>query len=993
MSSKKIALMGFFSLLMVFSSGLWAQAESTPSFPWKNKTEAFRWADRMIAQMTLEEKIGQMIMIPAFGKDDPEQEQRISKIIQQYKIGGLIMMQGTPAHQIRLLNLWQQQSQVPLMVAQDAEWGLGMRMREIPDFPRNMTLGAIQNDSLIYQVGVEMARQLKQVGIRMNFAPVADININPANPVINTRSFGENKFQVARKSILVAKGMQDEGVMACAKHFPGHGDTETDSHHSLPLIQHSAERLDSIELYPFIQLINKNIGACMVGHLNIPVWDWEEKPTSLSPFVIRNLLREKLNFQGLIITDALNMRGVTNYGHGRSIELAAFQAGNDMLLFPGTVSGTIQSLKEGVMNGEISERDINVRVKRILLAKHSLGLYKPPKLSTTDPGRQMAQVIRIQRKKLFEEAITVPLNRQKILPLKDLENKNIAYVQIGGKSQDTFDRTLFRYGKVTPFYLRRGFSRGEKEQLINKVKEFDTVIIGVFGMNQSAGKNYGVNAQIPQLTESLSLEGKKVILSLFGTPYALKDFGKEDALVVAYESVEEAQMAAGEAIFGGISVKGKLPISAGPLFPEGIGESWQGPIRAGYALPEEVGMNSETLEEIEGVIRPIIRDKLVPGCAVMVGKGSKIVYAKGFGNMNYDQQSEAIDPFLHTYDLASVTKVATTTLCAMKLVEIGKLKLDWPLSRYLPEYANTNKARITVRRLLQHNAGLRAWIPFWLSTMEEGQKLNGEWYSREPSEKFTIQLAPSLYASRAYKDSMRQMIMDSPVRRTMRVQYSDLGLMLVGEIVERLSGKSMDEFADEQFYKPLGMDHTYFNPAQKGFREACPPSEVDLGWRKGEVKGFVHDKAAALWGGVAGHAGLFSNTYDLMKLLMMLKENGVYGGKRYFRPETIAFFTKQQLSYSRKGLGWDKPSISSRRYTPVSIQASNSSFGHTGFTGTAVWVDPENDLVFIFLTNRTYPYSDDRRFYNSQIRRKVMDKLYQSMARYQRETPLPLRFD
>ena len=398
MSSKKIALMGFFSLLMVFSPGLWAQAESTPSFPWKNKTEAFRWADRIIAQMTLEEKIGQMIMIPAFGKDDPEQEQRISKIIQQYKIGGLIMMQGTPAHQIRLLNLWQQQSQVPLMVAQDAEWGLGMRMKEIPDFPRNMTLGAIQDDSLIYQVGVEMARQLKQVGIRMNFAPVADININPANPVINTRSFGENKYQVARKSILVAKGMQDEGVMACAKHFPGHGDTETDSHHSLPLIQHSAERLDSIELYPFIQLINKNIGACMVGHLNIPVWDWEEKPTSLSPFVIRNLLREKLNFQGLIITDALNMRGVTDYGHGPSIELAAFQEGNDMLLFPGTVSGTIQSLKEGVMNGEITERDINVRVKRILLAKHSMGLSKPQKLSTVDPGKQMAQVIRIQRK-------------------------------------------------------------------------------------------------------------------------------------------------------------------------------------------------------------------------------------------------------------------------------------------------------------------------------------------------------------------------------------------------------------------------------------------------------------------------------------------------------------------------------------------------------------------------------------------------------------------
>ncbi|MEM9933022.1 MAG: glycoside hydrolase family 3 N-terminal domain-containing protein [Bacteroidota bacterium] len=993
MSLQKIAHWGFLSLLIMLSLSLRAQENGTPSFPWKNNTAAFQWADRLISQMTLEEKIGQMIMIPAFGNEDMEQELRISKIIQQYKIGGLIMMQGTPAEQIRLLNLWQLQSRIPLLVAQDAEWGLGMRMKEIPDFPKNMTLGAIQNDTLIYQVGREMARQLKQVGVHLNFAPVADININPANPVINTRSFGENKFQVARKSILVAQGMQDEGVMACAKHFPGHGDTETDSHHALPTLPQTAERLDSTELYPFIQLINKNVGACMVAHLNIPAWDQNETPTSLSPFVIRNLLREKLGFQGLIITDALNMGAVSTTRAGTSVEMSAFLAGNDMLLFPGTVAGTIQTLKEGVLNGQISEREINVRVKRILLAKHSLGLYKPQKLASIDPGNQMAQLIKIHRKRLFEEAITVPLNRGGILPLGKLDRRKIAYVQIGGKSQDTFDKALFRYGQVTPFYLRKGFSRGEGEQLIRKVREYNTVIVGVFGMSPYASRQYGIHTQIPILTENLVQEGKEVILTLFGTPYALTNFGQERAIVVAYEGVEEAQLAAAEAIFGGIAVKGKLPVSAGEKFPVGVGKTWPQPMRVGYAQPEEMGMDSGTLEEIHEIISPVIRDRVIPGCAIMIGRGDKMVYARGFGNMTYEPESEGIDPFLHTYDLASVTKVLATTLSAMKLVEQGRLKLDWPISKYLPEYANSNKARITVRRLLQHNAGLRAWIPFWLSSLEENDQLNEKWYSREKADAFTIQLAPSLYASKAYKDSMRQMIVDSPVRKSMRVNYSDLGLMLMGEIVERLSGKRLDAFADEHFYRPLGMNHTYFNPAEKGYREICPPTEVDRNWRKGEVKGFVHDKAAALWGGVAGHAGLFSNTFDLMKVLMMLKNDGTYGGERYIRPEVIDYFTKQQLSYSRKGLGWDKPSISSRRYTPVSNQASDQSFGHTGFTGTAVWVDPEADLVFIFLTNRTYPYADDRRFYNSQTRRKVMDKVYESITRYQQQKPLPIRFD
>jgi beta-N-acetylhexosaminidase len=967
--------------LFCFTKPLWGQVSSS--------TKPIPWVDSLMSQMTLEEKIGQLFMVATFSNKDEKHYASMERLIKQQHLGGLIFMQGNPYDQVKLINRYQNAASVPLLIAQDAEWGLGMRLKQTMSYPRNMTLGAIRDDSLIYDVGKQMGLELRQAGVHVNFAPVVDVNNNSQNPVINYRSFGENKYNVARKGIMISNGMQDNGVIACAKHFPGHGDTDADSHYDLPIINHDITRLDTLELYPFTRLIDEEVKSLLVAHLYIPALDsTPNQATTLSPKVVKGLLRDSLGYDGLVFTDALNMHGVSKYYPPGEVALKAFEAGNDVLLFPSNIPKSAQLIKQAIISGRIREVDLDRSVYRILRAKFEVGLNNFQPLSTTKlDDRLNSPTARLLRKKLYESAITLAKNKDDLVPLRNIEKRKIAYVQIGSGSGNTFDLTLKKYAKVTPFYLRQTFAEGEKQKILSQLKEYDTIIIGIMDMSQRASKNFGITENTRDFCRDLARLGKKTVLTLFGNPYALANFGTEDAVVVAYEAVPDAKRAAAMAIFGGIKVDGRLPVTASAQFTEGAGEVISAPIRFGFGMPAETGMDADYLKKIDSIATLYIRKGAMPGCAVMVLRGNQIVYDQTFGKTEYSSRGSKVHSFDHTYDLASVTKVAATTLCTMHLVERGVLELDRPIKYYLPELSGTNKSNLTIRRLLQHNAGLPGWIPFYIDTYadETRRSLNPDYYSFRVTRSSDYPIGPSLYGTYALQEKVWDQLKAVNVRKTTRVRYSDIGMILVGKIIESVSGMSLDSYADYLFYQSLGMDHTYFNPFYKGKAKFCPPTEADTSWRNAIIQGYVHDPASAIMGGVAGHAGLFSNGYDLMKLLLMIKNGGTYGGERYFRPQTIQAFTKKQLTSSRKGLGWDKPEYASHRTHPTSLYASKETFGHTGFTGTCVWVDPQYDIIYVFLSNRTFPYASNRMLMRENVRTKIMDVVYESMTAYQKK--------
>ncbi|MFK7972355.1 MAG: glycoside hydrolase family 3 N-terminal domain-containing protein [Bacteroidia bacterium] len=942
-----------------------------------------KWVDSVMADMSVPEKIGQLIMVDAYSNKDATYETQLLTQSQTYHIGGYIFMQGSPDRQRSILRRLQSQAKIPLMIAMDAEWGLSMRMKNTPSFPKQMTLGAIRDDSLLYHFGKELAWQLKAVGGHVNFAPVIDINNNPRNPVIDNRSFGDNPYRVARKGLMLARGMTDGGVMPVGKHFPGHGDTDTDSHHDLPVLPYSAERLDSLELYPFMKASKAGMPAMMVGHLHVPVLDnAKNRPSSLSKAIVTDVLRERLGYKGLIFTDGLNMKGVTKYAPGRGEPaLEALKAGNDILLIPENVRDAANRILAAAKSGEIKVSMIDDRVRRILTAKYNLGLRS----AVSVPGSAILErtEARIMRKHLFEAALTLVRNDSNLIPLKKLDTR-FALLNVSG-GMESFTSHLKTYGAVRSYSLPAKLDLPHITSLARQLRNYPTVIISIPGSYRRS-RRYGIPASLKPTVEALRGQGQKVIITYFGSPYGLANMPEADAILLGYETAKEAQVAAASAIFGGIGISGRLPVTASASYKEGSGITTSYGGRYGFGIPEEEGMDHRVLKRIDSLAKYYIQRGAMPGCAVLVGKGNKVVYAKGFGHT--EPGGKPIDPYYHTYDLASVTKVAATTVCAMKFTEAGLLSLDKPIVRYLGDLKGTNKARLTPRRLLQHNAGLPAWRPFFRDTYSDPVKKTPDprYYSTEKRDSFTVTISPKLHATATLHDTLWEWIKDMEVKSTDRVRYSDIGLLLTERVLQKISGgTSLDRLAHMHFYRDLGMVSTGFKPGERGLENRCPPSAVDDYWRREKLQGYVHDEASAVFGGVAGHAGLFSNTYDLAKLFFMLKNGGTYGNQQYLRPETVEAFTRQQLKTSRKGLGWDRPETSPYRSNPASKYSSSQTFGHTGFTGTCVWVDPEYDVVFIFLSNRTYPNPRNKLLNREGVRSKIFNVVYESIFSYRRQ--------
>ncbi len=939
------------------------------------------WVDSVYNSLTFDEQLGQLITIRAHSDKGAEHIAEVERQIMQYHVGGLCFFQGTPAEQVRLTNQYQRLSKIPLLISMDAEWGLGMRMKKTTiSFPRQLTMGAIQDNRLIYDMGEEVANQLSRVGVHINFAPVIDVNNNPNNPVINTRSFGEDRYNVAVKGYMYAKGMEDHGVMASAKHFPGHGDTDVDSHKDLPVITHSEERLDSIELYPFRILAEQGVGSMMVAHLSIPeLDDRPNRPTSLSRAVITNLLRQDMDYDGLVFTDALEMKGVTKHFENGQVAAESILAGNDIITLPEDIAAAVSAIKEYINDDKIAPLQIERSVKRVLRAKYQLGLTKTPYISPDnlmqDLNNNRALSIKQQ---LYEGALTLVRNDDNLLPFRDLDSLKVASISLGTQQQTPFQDRLKDYMEMPLLQTDKNITAAEVRTLMRDFEDKDVVIVSLHNLSSFNSKGFGITESERSFIEQLASR-KKVVLVNFGSPYALKYFEKLPWIINAYEEDPLAQDVAAQAIFGAIPMNGRLPVSPSNTLLYNAGLTTNPLFRLAYGYPESVDLNSDTLARIGELMREAIQEKATPGGVVLVAKEGKIVYQEAFGHHTYDkkQNTKTTDVF----DLASVTKIAAATASVMKLQEEGIISIYQPIGRYLPELVGTNKADLTLYDIMAHQAGLKPWIPFYEQTLANVARGSGvsDFYSRRPNQTYATRVTDQLYLRTTFKDEIWKQIFDSPVSATKDYVYSDLGFYLIDRIIRNQTGKSVAEYADENFYTPLGLETMMYNPWQQFNKEQIVPTEEDRYWRNQTVHGDVHDMGAAMLDGISGHAGLFSDAKDLATMMQLFTNMGYYGGKQYLNPSTIHTFTTRHSDDTRRGIGFDMKELDNNRTLNLSDLASEQTYGHLGFTGTATWTDPAHNLVFVFLSNRTYPNMHNNKLGKMDFRPRVQSVVYNAI--------------
>lgn len=949
------------------------------------------WVDRTMADMPIEERIGQLFMVAAYSNRDAAHFLELERLVRDYHIGGLIFFQGGPLRQARMCNQLQEAAKTPMLIGLDGEWGLAMRLDSTISFPRQMTLGAIQNDSLIYAMGREIGLQFKRMGMHINFAPVADVNNNPSNPVINSRSFGEVRENVAQKSAAYMRGMQDVGVLANAKHFPGHGDTDTDSHHALPVIKHSRERLDSVELYPFRELINRGLSSTMIAHMFIPALDSTAKQAStLSRPIVNDLLREEMGFEGLIITDALNMKGVSAQYEPGTVELKALLAGNDILLFAEDVPKAVSLIKEAIENDEITEAEIDAHCRRILQAKAWVGLddYQPikEKYLIRNLNNENADAINNQ---LLRASMTLTSNEDDIIPLQAGGDEKILAIAIGGKDLDGYREAMQQYATVDFETISDKPDQQTMDRLLSLSAEYDVVLISVHGTNQRPSRNFGLSSEAIVLTNLINKDNR-VVLTHFGNPYALlhmKSTSSIEALLVAYQDTEETRQIAAQALFGGIAVNGRLPVAIGECCPAGSGTDTEA-IQMARGLPEEVGMSSLILKRIDSIAQNGISEMAYPGCQILVARKGQIVYEKTFGHHTYDSTRTVQRTDL--YDLASLTKIMASTVSLMRLQDEGLFDLDKTLGDYLPEIDRESPYHnLTLRKVLAHQAGLIPWIPFYVKTLLNGEP-NPAIYSAEESEEFPIRVNEGLYIKRAFSDTLIKRILGTRLRsaaemRDEEYKYSDLGYFFVREIVQELSGLSLDEYANQYFYEPLGLQTMGYHPRHRFPVEQITPTEYDTYFRKRLVHGDVHDPGAAMQGGVGGHAGVFSNAYDVAVMMQMLLNGGEYNGVELLKKETIdeyiaCQFCVDEKDKNRRGAGFDKP-VMDKGPGPTCKCVTFDTFGHSGFTGTIAWADPEEEIVYVFLSNRVYPTAENKKLAKMDIRTNIQEVIYDAIIR------------
>ncbi len=951
------------------------------------------WIDEQLAAMNDTERIAQLIMMPVYTNKDSVLSRQIINWVKQYNLGGVIMMQGSPYRHVMLINRMNQNAKTPLFVSVDGEWGLAMRLDSVHAFPREMTLGAIPPDTnnegllqeyAIEQMGAAVAMQCRRVGINIDFAPVVDVNNNKMNPVIYDRSFGDDWKLVSRKGIAYMKGLQSNNVMACAKHFPGHGDTETDSHYGLPKLNFTKSRLDSLELRPFKEMFNAGVQSVMVAHLAVPVLDSSNTPASLSANVVTDLLKKELRFNGLSFTDALNMKGAAQGLNGAQVALKSLLAGNDILLFVSDVPASIDTILNARNRGLITQAEIDNRVRKVLYYKYKLGLNHWQPIDPRNVTQDLNQYDNLIQN-LYDHAATSFQSHN--LQHWNFQTTDTLFWYVAG--MDTMS-TFFQLAAKETNRPIRYFCY--KNQMPDSVFNYllprkNQLIIDAHLINRFAAKNFGFsNAFIKQLSDLQSSQNQ-IHLFVFGSPYFVGPFADLKNLTVLYQDNIFTANTAFKLWQSALEVTGHLPVTANNRFVAGAGmhilpvvtEDPNGTsiVRTpNYVSPE---ISKEYLIAIDSVIARSIAEKAFPGCQMVVYKDDKLIYRKSFGTATFESTQKVQNDYL--YDLASITKVAATTLCAMKLYEEGRLDLNARISEYLPQAKHTNKKKIQVHDLLLHQAGLPPFVPFHLKWTNQDGTWNPDMLSNTASKKFPNKVADNCFSAYDVPDSIWQVIYNCPLKTKGKYVYSDFDMYFMRAICAAiLDTISPEEYVRRNFYQPLHLNSITYNPLQKGIaKQQIMPTELDQRFRHQLVQGYVHDQGAALCGGVQGHAGLFANASDIAKLFAMLEQNGQWEGVQYLKPSTVRYFTSKQSKVSRRGLGFDKQSPQRITDSPTCPSASIATFGHTGFTGTSVWADPVSGLTFVFLSNRVCPNANNKKIIELGVRTTLQEMFYQAL--------------
>jgi beta-N-acetylhexosaminidase len=952
------------------------------SAQYKSKLTAQQWTDSVFNSLSDDEKIAQLMVVRAHSNLGADHVAKVVSDIRKYNVGALCFFQGGPIRQANLTNYYQSIAKTPIMVTIDGEWGLGMRLDSVTKFPFQLTLGALSDENLVYRMGIAVGEQCKRIGVHVNYAPVVDINNNPNNPVIGYRSFGEDKEKVSLFGVAYMKGMQDAGIMACAKHFPGHGDVDVDSHYDLPIINKTRKQLDSMELVPFRAVFDAGIGSVMIAHLSIPSLDnTANRATSISKKSVTDLLRTDMRYEGLTFTDALEMKGVTKYFPGGTISVESLIAGNDMLCLPESVETSIEAIKKAITDKRLSWDDINAKVKKVLLSKFNLGLNQTQFVDTKNLLEDLNAKTDAIRYEVAKNGITVlaqagnTASRSDYAQIPVIGKKKIAYVGIGSTELNAFGKRMQEDLGAEVFLFSYKDGKKKADEILQDVKKdgkYDAIIIGVHNYSLKPMDNFNISPAAISLYKELNFI--KTITLTFGNVLATKNFCDAWTLVACYQDDAITHQAAADLVEGKIVSMGKLPVSV-CRFKFGDGEVHGGikPVRA--YIPKE------KLEVVDSIVKNAIAQKAFPGCVILAAYKGEIIYHKAFGNYEYGQ-SPAMSPE-SIFDLASVTKVSATTVSVMKLYEEGKLELNKTIGDYLPWTKGTNKAGLTIKDILLHQAGLTPFITFYKETIDASTSTpNPAIYSAVSKPGFGVRVAENLYLRNDWQDTMFNRILKSPLGPKNKYVYSDNDFIFLGKIVEAISGLTLDQYTQKNFYNKMGMYSTGFKPRNRFQMECLVPTETDNYFRQQTTRGDVHDEGASMFGGVAGHAGLFSNAYDLSLLYQMLLNGGELNGERYLKPETIQLFTAYNSKISRRGLGFDKPEKDNkiRREPYPSSLASPQTFGHTGFTGTCVWVDPATDLVYIFLSNRVYPTRNNNKLGQMLIRGKIQDALYRALG-------------
>ena len=1073
MRSKLIAL----SLLLSIAT----TAQKAPDFLTQHNKE---WVENTLKNMTIDEKIGQLFMPRGNYSGKGYDPQKLLRWVKDYHLGGFVFFAGQPTVQAQITNDLQAASKIPLFIGEDFEWGVAMRLDSAVRFPYQMALGAMSgNEDLIERMGREVGRQCNRLGVHINYAPVVDVNNNPNNPVINFRSFGEDKTNVTRKALAYMRGMQSQKLITSAKHFPGHGDTGVDSHFDVPLITHDKARLNDIELFPYKELIKNGLSGIMTAHLAIPALDSTKNLAStMSPKIITDLLKKELGFQGLVFTDAMDMEGAVKYFPKGEAIVRAILAGNDVIETFEDVPTAFNAVKKAFTEGLIKEADLDVKIRKILMAKSYVGLdkYKPIKLKGLVQDLNTIESDLLNR--LFVESfLTLVKNQNDILPLKDLTQK-IAVVSIDANDETPFQKMAANYTAIDAFSIPINASDSIIQKVVAQTQNHDQIIIGINLQNIRPVAKYGISESNQKALAALTKSGKAIV-AIFGNPYTLDKFpsiNEAKSIVMSYQWTKYTEEATAQAIFGAIPFQGYLPVSVNQNYSGGLGITTKSLGRLSYGIPEMVGIDSRVLiNGIDSFVQVGLKEKAYPGAVVQVAKDGRVIYQKNYGYHTYsdvgsamsdvgnvafakDNKNDAMDEKVKTnteggipksetrnpkstegvvkmtdlYDLASVTKISTSALAVMQLMSEKKFDLNKTFAEYYPDFANSNKANLHFKDMLTHKAGLRAWIPFWQNCIDSVQtvknsvvfkekyaknlklgffqrlfgakkKLDNKiaeairidknmwkesfkpanivWlpntFSNTKSADFPIEITDSLFLHKDYNKTIFKDIKDSPLKPEQGYVYSDLHYYTYPTLFEKLTGTEWEAYL-KKTYKAIGANSLTYNPLRYYSKAQIVPTEYDSFFRKTLIHGRVHDEGAAMLNGISGHAGLFGNANDLMKLMQLYLQKGYYGGKQFIKSEVMDSCTKYQFPElkNRRGIAFDKLDFN-KKITNGPQSASPESFGHSGFTGTFTWIDPTYNIVYVFLSNRVYPTRDNGKIGTLNIRTEVGEAIYRSLKR------------